>query len=104
MLSTTFTLLHVRGVFESLTYIACNHSRSSLKNYDEYPSHTNIIDCYTGKGVLHVLDVMTGNTRWRFETNGSPIVSSPAISDDGTIYFESWNQIYYAVDVSGNAK
>ena len=54
--------------------------------------------------MLHVLDVMTGHTRWRFETNGSPIVSSPAISDDGTIYFGSWNKRFYAVDVSGNAR
>ena len=44
----------------------------------------NALYVATYSGVLYVLDVITGHTRWRFETTNSPIVSSPAISDDGT--------------------
>ena len=42
-----------------------------------------------------------GTKKWDFETEG-PIFSSPAIGDDGTIYFGSNDKKLYALDTSGN--
>ncbi len=52
---------------------------------------------------MHALNADTGESRWTFETDKT-IVSSPAISEDGTIYFGSWNGRVYALDMFGNVK
>ena len=42
------------------------------------------------------MNARTGVKKWEFETEGW-VTSSPAIGADGTVYFGSWDGIFYAV-------
>src|SRR5665213_2146883 len=44
-----------------------------------------------------------GHKEWSFVT-GNQVVSSPAIAQDGTIYFGSLDQGFFAVNPSGTSK
>jgi len=44
-----------------------------------------------------------GTLKWKFETDGQ-IRSSPAIASDGTIYIESWDSYFYAINPNGTLK
>jgi hypothetical protein len=43
------------------------------------------------------------NLKWKFKTGGS-VSSSPAISQDGTIYFGSYDNYFYAINPDGRLK
>jgi outer membrane protein assembly factor BamB len=51
---------------------------------------------FGGSEGLYALDIQTGEEKWLFETEST--VQSPAIGDDGTIYFGSKDPALYAVD------
>ena len=51
---------------------------------------------FGGSEGLYALDIQTGEEKWLFETENA--VQSPAIGDDGTIYFGSKDPALYAVD------
>ena len=46
---------------------------------------------------LYALDATTGELKWRFPTS-SHVISSPAVSDDGRVYFGCDNGCVYALD------
>jgi outer membrane protein assembly factor BamB len=46
---------------------------------------------------LYALDTKTGDVKWRFPTS-SHVLSSPAVSDDGRVYFGCDNGCVYALD------
>jgi len=52
---------------------------------------------------MHSIDGATGAWIWNFSTNG-PIRCSPALSADGaTLFFGSWDSIFYALSASTGA-
>jgi len=51
---------------------------------------------FGGSEGLYALDIQTGEEEWLFETEGA--AQSPAIGDDGLIYFGSKDPALYAVD------
>jgi outer membrane protein assembly factor BamB len=51
---------------------------------------------YFGGYYLYAVDTQTGEQKWEFETAGE--MRSPAIGDDGTVYFGIMNDYLYAVD------
>ena len=52
---------------------------------------------------LYALDAVTGEAKWRFPTS-SHVVSSPAVSDDGRVYFGCDNGCVYALDGTTGAQ
>jgi outer membrane protein assembly factor BamB len=45
-----------------------------------------------------------GTLKWKYKTNGFILGSSPAIAEDGTIYFGSWDDHLYAINPNGTLK
>jgi outer membrane protein assembly factor BamB len=58
--------------------------------------------CKTGDNRLLALD-RNGQLLWSY-TTGGPIPESPAVGDDGTVYFGSRDGKLYALDADGNLK
>jgi outer membrane protein assembly factor BamB len=45
-----------------------------------------------------------GTEKWKYKTGGLILGSSPAIAEDGTIYFGSWDHYLYAINNDGTLK
>jgi len=52
---------------------------------------------------LYALDAITGEVKWRFPTS-SHVLSSPAVTNDGRVYFGCDNGSVYALDGSSGEK
>ena len=57
----------------------------------------NVTGCYDG--CLYILEALTGNTFWKFQT-GAEVKSSPCVDPtNGHVYFGSHDHSLYALDV-----
>lgn len=45
-----------------------------------------------------------GTEKWKFQAGGTILGSTPAIAEDGTIYFGCWDDYFYAVNPNGTLK
>ena len=76
---------------------------------DDSPSIGNDGTIYC-KGVYNELPYYiyaiypNGTEKWKYKTEGLIFGSSPAISEDGTIYFGSWDDYLYALNQNGTLK
>ena len=53
-------------------------------------------------GLLHAVNAETGQQIWTFDAGQGGVYSSPAVGDDGTVYFGSYDQRIYAISPDGS--
>lgn len=60
--------------------------------------------CYGGLPEYLFAIYPNGTLKWRYQTGGLILGSSPAIAEDGTIYIGSWYPYLYAINPNGTLK
>jgi outer membrane protein assembly factor BamB len=72
--------------------------------FDESPIIDSDGTIYAGSGrELYAINP-DGSLKWMYQTGGSIIGSTPAIAEDGTIYFCSWDDYLHAINPDGTRK
>jgi len=79
-----------------LTFLSSGDStRKALIRVQYSVGSDGTIYAGTGNGFLIAINP-DGTLKWRYDTGGSSIECSPAIGSDGTIYFHSNSNKFYA--------
>jgi outer membrane protein assembly factor BamB len=62
-----------------------------------------LVGCGSPQGINQTSKAQIGTPIWEFET-GNPVISSPAIGSDGTVYVGSYDKKLYAINGKSGVK
>ena len=62
----------------------------------------NLVFAGGNDGILHVIDIATGQERWTFAA-GAPINTAPAVAG-GSVYVTTEDRVFHAIDLASHAE